>query len=314
MKYNHYLRSDFLIQTRTNNQEMRTFIIWDGNPLIAKNTEEVRTKGYCVAFPDTEMQAENLNKLIDGISNQKPVVVSIRSDAFIFHPYSTCFMKKQIHIIGKNETSNKILFISLSEIDTLGQVADDHKFKPISEAVFLNFIKSENMIQMSNTKQRVSNSSGIENTQSEMLNYWEEFNNEIKVFTVGERRQWYNEILNPYFISTEDGMKVYFEVCFQNGRETKLIINIIIQWTANGKEKAENFVNGKLKPSYKENNLKSKGLELQWDRRSGKNRRTIECCTKKLDENDLKNHKEHFKWFKSNLISLKETFHSLLSK
>lgn len=257
---------------------------------------------------------KSLKLVLASIKESKALLlrVNIENEAtnHVFHPYSIRYYKGLFLVNGFSEKTKKLEVIPVRNIQ--GITATD--------AIPYRNPEDQDMETLTNVSfSQLTDNKNISKTITGMDKYWNEFN-DYGAHQVGNRNQWFNEVRSLRFKGTNlPNSKLYFEICCQFGREEQLIINLMMTKKDGNAEGLENLAK-RISNDLSEKLINAGFRSVNWERRKGKTRRTIELCSRKLplENEDPRDPRifpvqpTHFKWFNEKLDLLNVIFNDYL--
>jgi hypothetical protein len=231
----------------------------------------------------------------------------------VFHPYTIRYYNGEFLISGFSETTNKLEAIPVSTIVKVTPVEAIPYIPPSNKQI-------EVLSNISSTVKK-NNSNQLNKSVQGMNQYWQEFNKSGN-HEVGNRNQWYNEVRSLRFTDLGTaGIKTYFEICSQHGRKQQLIINLILE-RKDGTDTGLDTLKNRFESSLSQKLVEAGFNNVQWSKRGGDSRRTVEFVTKDLpiETEDVRDPRtfpvqpNHFKWFNDHLDKLEMVFKNDLEK
>lgn len=262
----------------------------------------------------SDQHLTHLKTALDSIKGNRVLIVSVNTDKLenhVFHPYTIRYYNGDFLVCGFSETTNKLEAIPVSSIVNIMPIETIPYKSPTKRQI-------EDLSNISSTVKK-SNSNQLNKSVQGMNQYWEEFNKSGN-HKVGNRNQWYNEVRSLRFTDlSTTGIKAYFEICSQFGREQRLIINLILE-RKDGIDTGLDSFKDSLESSLSEE-LVAAGFEnVLWKKRKGDSRRTVEFVSNELrlvtedvrDPRTFPVQPTHFKWFNEKLDLLNVIFNDYL--
>ncbi len=232
-------------------------------------------------------------------------------DNHIVHLYHIAINGFDVQLIGYTEKSNALKGFDIKKIAGLDSLPAGIPFIP---NYLVEDIKS--FIDINATSLSGGKSNLITNID-DMRSFWNAYN-KSSAYVVGDREQWYNEVLNINFDQNQKSkFKIFFELCLQTGHKNRLILNLVLSARNTDKNEAEKWLNveyAKLEKHFDSSN-KDNSKELAWSaHKESAMRRKVTLSESPLETKELLNSAEHFKWFDEKLQAACDMFKDFIVK